>query len=631
MRYEHRPDRRRWRCCSMLYLMRRRSAPRARRRLGIAGGHERARAGQQIDGQMSIASRVAGVGGWARRRVRLRGARGRVRRRAFVDARRAVGDATTIRRRDGAVLAPPLSDYMAEDARVSQTEGRARSAACCRPSKSSRSRSWRPPCCALALPRPPSHHQAASRPSIARPDVLDYALQALSSAPLALEPCDAPLRRPGATVARLGLADLALSDAYRALHCSPQSAERTTRSARCSRRWASARRAPSAYRSARGARSARGVRLEQSLLRRLLEEATTPRRARLRGGARSRSELRGGAQQPGACSMRRRAISPGAERRLRAGTPISRRRSTTSACCASADGPVRGGGRGVRRGVTRSSRRCAMARAPGTRRRGESPRAAARATDADRRDGGTARRCRAARRPKTLEEAGLSHDLITQLVAEDAAPFRRADRHRAGAAARAASSRVIEPVLADAASSSTTSRSRAARSGSPSYRYRITDAGRTPRDAVPRAEPLRRRRAGAAGAVPALHGGLPARPCRTQSTRDRVATAFAHLVLSDRVLDQLGPAVNAGHSMFVYGPPGNGKTVIVAGDPQPARGRHRRFRTRSRSRAASSGSSIRSTTSRLREPARRRASISAPAATAAGSAAAGRWSWSAAS
>ena len=27
-------------------------------------------------------------------------------------------------------------------------------------------------------------------------------------------------------------------------------------------------------------------------------------------------------------------------------------------------------------------------------------------------------------------------------------------------------------------------------------------------------------------------------------------------------MDQLGPAINAGHSMFVYGPPGNGKTVI---------------------------------------------------------------------
>src|SRR4029078_2184336 len=46
------------------------------------------------------------------------------------------------------------------------------------------------------------------------------------------------------------------------------------------------------------------------------------------------------------------------------------------------------------------------------------------------------------------------------------------------------------------------------------------------------------------------------------ATRDRVRQAFAHLVISDRVMDQLGPAINAGPSMFVSGPPGNGKTVI---------------------------------------------------------------------
>jgi len=41
-----------------------------------------------------------------------------------------------------------------------------------------------------------------------------------------------------------------------------------------------------------------------------------------------------------------------------------------------------------------------------------------------------------------------------------------------------------------------------------------------------------------------------------------VRKAFSHLVISDQVLDRLGPAINSGHSMFVYGPPGNGKTVI---------------------------------------------------------------------
>jgi predicted ATPase with chaperone activity len=47
--------------------------------------------------------------------------------------------------------------------------------------------------------------------------------------------------------------------------------------------------------------------------------------------------------------------------------------------------------------------------------------------------------------------------------------------------------------------------------------------------------------------------------------REQVRQAMSHLVLSDRVLDQLGPAINGGHSLFVYGPPGNGKTVIAQG------------------------------------------------------------------
>ena len=50
---------------------------------------------------------------------------------------------------------------------------------------------------------------------------------------------------------------------------------------------------------------------------------------------------------------------------------------------------------------------------------------------------------------------------------------------------------------------------------------------------------------------------------RTCPTASACAGAFSHLVLSDRVLDQVGTALAAGHSMFVYGPPGNGKTVIA--------------------------------------------------------------------
>jgi len=47
--------------------------------------------------------------------------------------------------------------------------------------------------------------------------------------------------------------------------------------------------------------------------------------------------------------------------------------------------------------------------------------------------------------------------------------------------------------------------------------------------------------------------------------RDRLRRGFSHLVIGDNVLEQLGPAVNAGKALFLYGPPGNGKTVIAEG------------------------------------------------------------------
>ena len=39
--------------------------------------------------------------------------------------------------------------------------------------------------------------------------------------------------------------------------------------------------------------------------------------------------------------------------------------------------------------------------------------------------------------------------------------------------------------------------------------------------------------------------------------------ALSHLVLGERIFGQLGPAVNSGRSVFLYGPPGNGKTTIA--------------------------------------------------------------------
>jgi hypothetical protein len=49
---------------------------------------------------------------------------------------------------------------------------------------------------------------------------------------------------------------------------------------------------------------------------------------------------------------------------------------------------------------------------------------------------------------------------------------------------------------------------------------------------------------------------------RTLVTADMMNGALSHLVISKRVFDKVGPAVNSGRSIFLYGPPGNGKTTI---------------------------------------------------------------------
>ncbi|MBD3663850.1 ATPase [Sulfitobacter sp. TSTF-M16] len=50
-----------------------------------------------------------------------------------------------------------------------------------------------------------------------------------------------------------------------------------------------------------------------------------------------------------------------------------------------------------------------------------------------------------------------------------------------------------------------------------------------------------------------------------QVTRDQLTGAMGHLVLPNELLDHLGPAVSAGKSILMYGPPGNGKSSISNG------------------------------------------------------------------
>src|SRR4029079_5268191 len=98
--------------------------------------------------------------------------------------------------------------------------------------------------------------------------------------------------------------------------------------------------------------------------------------------------------------------------------------------------------------------------------------------------------------------------------------------------------------------------------GGPTFRYRITDSGRQRAMLFLESNqyvgvapvPLRQYVA----YLEAYRNAVP-----SSITRTRVSQAFSHLVCSVGVLDQVGPAIGAAHSMFVYGPPGNGKTVIA--------------------------------------------------------------------
>lgn len=51
--------------------------------------------------------------------------------------------------------------------------------------------------------------------------------------------------------------------------------------------------------------------------------------------------------------------------------------------------------------------------------------------------------------------------------------------------------------------------------------------------------------------------------CGGVITRERMLACLSHLVLPEPLLNALGPAVNSGKSVFIFGNPGNGKTAIA--------------------------------------------------------------------
>lgn len=164
--------------------------------------------------------------------------------------------------------------------------------------------------------------------------------------------------------------------------------------------------------------------------------------------------------------------------------------------------------------------------------------------------------------PATLEETGLSLNLVTQLTLKTL--FYAAELSGLEIARRlGVTFGVVEPALEFLKAQQHVEIISGAILGTASFRYRITNEGRTAASLYLRQSqyvgvapvPLAQYRQYMADRREAGHSHV---------TREQVQKGLSHLVLAQSVLDEIGPAINGGQSIFIYGPPGNGKTVIAS-------------------------------------------------------------------
>ena len=163
--------------------------------------------------------------------------------------------------------------------------------------------------------------------------------------------------------------------------------------------------------------------------------------------------------------------------------------------------------------------------------------------------------------PITLEESGLASGTVSSLIvktlhAGEASGMDLAERIRLPYS-------ILEPLLEHLRVEMLVQVKSAAGMGTAGYHYMLTDAGR---DRANRYFET----CGYVGPAPVpldqYAAYMNALRAQTRDVyRERVAAAFTHLILEPEMLDQLGPAIASGKAMFLYGPPGNGKSVMGEG------------------------------------------------------------------
>jgi hypothetical protein len=163
--------------------------------------------------------------------------------------------------------------------------------------------------------------------------------------------------------------------------------------------------------------------------------------------------------------------------------------------------------------------------------------------------------------PATLADTGLRPDQVLQLImktlyAEESSGLKVAEGMRLPFT-------MLEPLIERARAEQLIDVRGATGTGSATYRYALTDAGRSRTrqflDANqyvgPAPVPLD-------AYIKEMHA---LRAARGYVDRSRINRGFEHLVIDTAIMEQLGPAINAGKAVFLYGPAGNGKTVLAEG------------------------------------------------------------------
>jgi hypothetical protein len=163
--------------------------------------------------------------------------------------------------------------------------------------------------------------------------------------------------------------------------------------------------------------------------------------------------------------------------------------------------------------------------------------------------------------PTTIAETGLNPDTLAQLmlktlVAGETSGTQLAEKMRLPYS-------VLDALVQHARVEKLIEVRGAGGTGSAGYRYVLTDLGRDRamqfldlnRYVGPAPVPLSQFN-------PYVRASMAARPWIDRSI---LSNGFSELIVNQEMYDRLGPAVNSGKSLFLYGAPGNGKTVIAQG------------------------------------------------------------------